>query len=122
MMNRPYAKKFTDPSLARQSEKDQCDINLIIKRFEKTGILPSPTRQPIWADTTTLPDFREMMDTVTRGTAAFERLPAQVRDYFSNDPARFYEFAADEQNIPELRRLGILPEDTPPEQPPEAAT
>lgn len=38
---RPHSIHFTQPSLARPSFKDECDINRIVDRFTQTGLLPS---------------------------------------------------------------------------------
>lgn len=37
-------------SMTHQSHKDLCDINKIVKRFERTGELPPPTREAQYAD------------------------------------------------------------------------
>ena len=37
-------------SLADQSFKEDCDVNVIISRYKKTGQLPSSVKQGIYAD------------------------------------------------------------------------
>ena len=36
---RPYSITFTQPTLAQQHSKDEVDINLIMARYIKTGVL-----------------------------------------------------------------------------------
>ena len=44
---------FTEPSLAKQAFKEQCDINNVLKRYNATGILDHVTSmQPVYADLT----------------------------------------------------------------------
>ena len=36
---RPHAITFTEPSLTRQSFKDECDVNKIVQRYTETGMI-----------------------------------------------------------------------------------
>jgi len=48
---RPHAIVFTQPSLTRQSFKDECDVNLIVKRYTETGMINHiPRRTPEYGD------------------------------------------------------------------------
>jgi len=38
--------KFTQPSLTRQSFKDECDVNQIVKRYTETGMINHIPRTP----------------------------------------------------------------------------
>jgi len=114
-----------DPSLTKQSEMDACDVNLILKRYERTGALPDMIKEnPQWGDFSALPDFQEAQAIVIHATAQFEALDAHVRARFANDPAQFLAFATDKANLEEMRKLGLakpaLP-DAPPAVAPGAA-
>ena len=41
-------------SMTRQSEKASADVNAIVERFARTGIMPPNTKQPIYDDVTGL--------------------------------------------------------------------
>jgi len=98
-----------DPSLTKQSEKASCDINTILKRYEKTGILPDLIKQdPRYGDFSDMPTFQEAQAIVIHATAQFEALDAPLRKRFGNDPAEFLAFASDKANIDEMRKLGLL--------------
>jgi len=48
---RPHAIVFTQPSLTRQSFKDECDVNLIVKRYTETGMINHiPRSTPQYGD------------------------------------------------------------------------
>jgi len=48
---RPHAIKFTEPSLTRQSFKDECDVNQIVKRYTETGMINHiPRTKPQYGD------------------------------------------------------------------------
>lgn len=50
MTDRKHALKFTDPSLAKPSFADECDINNIVERFTRTGVLPEQRGNPQYGD------------------------------------------------------------------------
>lgn len=40
-----------------QHEKENCDVNRIIERYDRTGILPMPKRQGVYADVSKLNEY-----------------------------------------------------------------
>lgn len=93
------------PSMTRQADAESCDINTIMKRYEKTGVLPPYTSPGFFADVSALGDFHVVTDTVAKVTAVFEQLPAALRSEFGNDVAEFVNWATDPQNAGELKSL-----------------
>lgn len=110
-----------DKSLAQQSQKEEADINVIVRRFGLTGEVPSNVRVPLQSDFVDLISYQECLNAVRDAEAEFMKLPAQVRSRFENDPAQFVEFctasAIDKDtgelvlaNRAELEKLGLLKE------------
>lgn len=99
-----------DKSLTRQSEAQDADINVIVKRFNVTGQLPQGLRLPTYADFDGIFDFRTAMDAVRAAEAAFLQVPAEIRARFGNDPHLFVQFCSNPENLGELRKLGLAPE------------
>lgn len=97
------------PSLTRTEFQEDCDINHLMARFEKTGVISHINqRQPIYADLSEMPDtLEEALAQLEAGKAAFMSLPAAVRREFDNDPVEFVAFAADPDNIDQLREWGL---------------
>lgn len=112
------------PSLTRQSEKDNCDINLIVKRYAETGIMPSNLTPGMYADVSQIGDYRTALHTVMEADRMFQQLPAHIRAAFDNDAATFLDAFNDETNRPRLEELGLLPktETTVDETTPPAST
>lgn len=108
---RPHAITFTQPSMAKQSFKGECDINTIMKRFEKDAVLEHVSNvQGRYGDFTAMPgDFQEAMALVTNAREMFLTIPARIRERFHNDPGEFLDFAQDPENESQLRELGLLP-------------
>lgn len=104
----PLRLQFVRPDRTKQSFKDECDINVILKRFEATGQLEHVAkRAPSYGDVPAL-DFREAMDLVVKARADFAQLPSAIRDRFGNDPGQLLAFLEDPKNREEGVRLGIL--------------
>lgn len=102
-----------DVSLARDSFREESDINTIVRRFHLTGELPSNIRAPLNGDFVDVPDFKTAMNLVRQGQESFDAMPAEVRARFHNDPAEFVEFCSTEGNEAELKKLGLVFEKAP---------
>lgn len=98
------------PSRTRQEFKDEADINVIMSRYQATGLPPGYVNQaePQYGDITQI-DYMSSLNTVRAATEAFQALPARLRDRFSNDPSNFISFVNDEGNRAEAEKLGLVP-------------
>lgn len=97
-----------DASLANQSSAEECDINVIVRRFGLTGQVPNQgIRLPTYQDFEDIFDFQTAMNAVRAAEQEFMKVPADIRSRFGNDPQQFVEFCSDEKNIDELRKLGL---------------
>ena len=117
---RKYAKVFNQPSLTKQSFKDECDVNQVMKRFNKTGVLDHTNpRRPVYADVSNFTDYQTSVGIVLRAHESFENLPAEIRAKFENDPGKLLEFIDDPANAEEAIELGIIPNPEASEPPPQ---
>lgn len=107
-----------DESLAVQSERDECDINIIVRRFGLTGVLPSGVRQPTYGDFVGVSDYQSALAVIESADESFYAMPADVRARFGNDPAQFVDFCSDPANLSEMRKLGLAVPETPEPLPP----
>ncbi|QXP44343.1 MAG: internal scaffolding protein [Arizlama microvirus] len=96
------------PSATKISHKDECDINSIMRRYEKTGILPDLIKaQPEYGDFAQMASFQEAQNIVVLANEQFAALSAHVRERFGNSPAKFLEFAQNPRNQEEMVSLGL---------------
>lgn len=103
----PYRLECGD-GLTKQSFKDECDINNILKKYEKTGILEHRAKyEGQYADVTGTVDYQTALNTVRDAEAAFMSLPASIRTEFENDPHEFLEFAQNPENEEALIEMGL---------------
>lgn len=97
------------PSMTKQSFKDESDINVIMRRFQRDGVLPLPKAEPRWEDFTSVDDYHASMNTVKAAEAAFADLPAYIRHAMGNSAENLLEFLSDEENREEAIELGLIP-------------
>lgn len=107
------------PSLTRQEFAEECDVNALMARYEKTGMqIPSHmSREPQYLDLSDVPDLHSAMNVMREAEAAFMQLPAHVRLEFGNDAIRFVEFAEDKENLEQMRAWGLAKPAEPPPAP-----
>lgn len=95
-----------DASLTHQSEKDETDINFIVARARRTGMLPAAT-EGFYGDFTNIPDLGEAFRTVELANQSFLGLPSDIRKRFNNNPAEFGSWLVNPANLDEARKLGL---------------
>lgn len=99
----------TEPSLTQQSDAVSADINVIMRRYTKTGVLPPAKNPAQFGDFSQITDFRTALDQIREAQEAFSALPSRIRSRFQNNAAAFVEFAANPDNLDELKKLDLLP-------------
>lgn len=110
-----------ESDVAVQSARDETDINVIVRRYGVTGMLPQVAVPPSYGDFDGVFDFQSAMNLVVAAQHSFASLDAGVRKRFGNDPAEFVKFCEDRDNLPEMRKMGLaipeVKEDTTPVPP-----
>lgn len=102
---------FTLPSMTEQNHKAECEINTIIARYKRTGILPDMfrnVREGHYGDFSKVGDFQTAQQQVKAAEAAFMDLPAEFRLKFQNDPVRFLDFVDNPENHDACVKMGIF--------------
>jgi len=103
---------------AKQSFKNECDINLIMAKFAKTGVITHVNRHEGTYGEVPSQTYHEAMEIVRNANEMFSEVPAAVRKKFGNSPEAFLEFVSNPENVEEMRKLGIAkPAYVPPPDP-----
>lgn len=105
-------KQFTKPSRTKQAFRDECDVNLIMKRFKRDCGVDFLNRfqgyvDGNFGDFSNVTDYRTALDQLVQAEEMFMMLPSSVRSEFHNDPANFLDFVADPKNEKRLVDLGL---------------
>lgn len=103
-----FSKLFVKPSMTKQEFKDECDINVLMIRYQKTGLFPQhPGSQPRFVSNIDAPDYQTALNIVITAQDEFASLNSELRKRFDNDPAKFLEFVSDPANADELVALKL---------------
>lgn len=102
-----------EPTRAKQSFKTECDINHIVNMYKKKGVIThlNPA-EPRYGFAPSI-DLQTALTITAESIQAFESMPAEVRNRFSNDPVKFVAFLEDPDNEAELRKMRLLPPKSP---------
>jgi len=103
--------KFKGSGLTKQEFKDESDINQIMARYMRTGLIDNVTNK--------LPQFQDLdgqtftdaMQIVAESKSLFADLPSSIRNEFENNPAKFLDFVHDPENRPRMAEMGLLNEE-----------
>lgn len=96
-----------EPSMTQQADAEDSDINVIMRKYNASGMVPGVLQPGIYGDFSNVGDYKTAVERVNAANEAFMALPADVRDRFGNDPDKFIKFATDEKNLEEIRKMGL---------------
>ncbi len=105
------ALELSSESNVEQSHVNECNINDIIARYNKSGLFPQRSGTPTYGDFTGATDFHDAQNRIVEAKNQFMELPADIRALFDNDPGQLLEFVLDADNKAEAVELGLLPKD-----------
>jgi phage internal scaffolding protein len=96
-------------SMTQQSFKQECDINYILRKAHKTGLIEHVnTYQGDYSDVSNVPTYQEALQVLHDADSAFSSLPSDLRKRFSNDPQEFLDFVHNPDNTNAMAEMGLL--------------
>jgi hypothetical protein len=98
----------TQRELTEQAHKKQCDMNFILRKYQKTGLIDHVKQHQGRYDDVSVQDFTEAMHTVSEANQMFESLPSFIRQKVGGTVEGFLDFVQNPNNKEELARLGML--------------
>lgn len=108
------------PSETVQSDKHDADINVIYRKFAKTGLIDSLNSAEVnYMDISEFTDFADAMRNIRVAEMEFMKLPSKVREIFNHDPAEWLDAAHDPEKRQALVEAGFI--EGPPVSAPEGA-
>lgn len=101
-------------SRTHQSFKDECNINSIMAKWQKTGLVSHLAKNPpTFGNFDQAIDFQSAQNMVLEAQATFDALSSAVRERMHHDPQEFVDFMDNPENTEEAIKLGLLPEPIP---------
>lgn len=100
----------------QQNHKRECDVNYIIAKYDKTGIISRVQQIEARYGDVTGADFRKAQDLVLNAQNMFDQLPADIKKRFDQNAGKLLEFMENEENRGEAIKLGLIKASTPEEK------
>jgi len=80
------------PSLTKQSFVESCDINTIMAKYQRTGMVDHVAiHGPRYGDFNGI-EFHQAQNIVAQGQTMFNELPSSIREKFEHDPSKFLDY------------------------------
>jgi len=104
----------SEPTVAKQSFADECDINKMIERHRRNGGVWDhlAKREPTYGDFSRAEDLHTAMNHVADAEAQFMELPSGVRALCENSAEELLRALADPERTAELVEAGLPMVDT----------
>jgi len=92
---------------AKQEFKNDADINSIMKKFQKTGIITHVNKHQGQYGDMSPQTLHESLNTVRTAETMFNELPSSIRNKFENQPGQFLEYVQDPKNYADAKAIGL---------------
>lgn len=113
---------FPTEGRTKQSFKAECDINTIMARYMRTGLLDHVQQGAARYLDVTGADFYDAQNLVAGARSMFFGMPSHLREQFDNDPGQFLEFMENPANAQEAIKMGLRAAPEAPSYPPSEAS
>lgn len=102
------------PTRTKQSEANDVNVNEIIKRHRRTGVVTHWSgRMPMYGDFSAQVTLQDSLNLVLEAQESFMSLPAEVRRAAKNDPVELLRMLATEEGSADLVAAGLEVEPRP---------
>lgn len=108
----PTKKDYEDSARTKQTFKDSCDINKILKKAQVKGGLAHVQKydEAVYGEFDPSLDLFVARDRIAQAEVIFNDLPAEVRREFNNDALAFIEFAGGKSNAELVEAIPAIAE------------
>jgi len=103
-----YAPPSDGTSRVQEHFKDEVDINKIVAKYRKTGVITHVQRvKEKYGEFLDIFDVAGQLDKVAKANQAFDQLPSELRNKVGNSIPKFLEYIQDPQNLDQCVKWGI---------------
>lgn len=107
-----------EPSRTQQQFRDQVNVNSIMAKYKKTGLIDHVRDNPgTYSDMTQIGSYQDALQKVINAQQTFETLPSNLRQKFGHDPQQLITFLSDDKNYDEAVQLGLVIQKEQPQTP-----
>ena len=100
----------------KQAFKDECDVNRIMAKYRKIGLLDHvAVHKGDYGDYTNSPtSYHDAVNQVLAAEEMFLTVPSKIRAQFANDPGQFLSYVSNPENKEALIKMGLANPELPP--------
>jgi len=99
--------RFTGTGRTKQAMKDECDINNIMAKYQRTGTISHFAKHEASYGFAPAVTLQESFEIVEKAREMFDELPSSVRKRFGNDVVGFLAFVQDPTNKDAMAEMGL---------------
>lgn len=104
-----YGFKCEGESRTQQQFKEECDVNNILYKYKKSGMLNHVNKtQGQFGDFANVEDYQTSLQKVMQAQQNFMELPSELRSKFNNDPSKLIDFINTKENYEECVKYGLI--------------
>ncbi len=105
---RKNAISFEDsPTRTLQAHKDESDINLIMAKYIRSGVIEHGNANSQRYGFAPAVDFREALELINEAETQFAGLPSAIRSKFDNSAEAFLAFCEQPDAVSKLVEMGV---------------
>jgi len=108
-------------SMTEQSHKEECDVNNIVEKYQRTGVIDHRSKYEPQYGFANSADLQTALNTMQTAETMFNDLPSSIRAKFDNAPGAFLDFVQDPDNHQEMYEMGLAKSPPAPKETPPAA-
>lgn len=108
---KPDTRIYCEPgsSMTKQADAAECDINNILAKVQKTGMIEHLAQgEPFYGDVTEMVDYQSAMNLINKANDLFMKMSPDIREKFENNPEKMITFLNNEANYDEAVKLGMV--------------
>lgn len=100
----------TGPARTKQAFAEECDVNSIMQKYQKEGVITHVTKHQANYGFASSNDFRESVELMGKANDMFAELPSSTRKKFDGSVENFLDWVQDPENASQLDEMGALTE------------
>lgn len=108
--------------LTKQEFKDDCDINKIMDKYQRTGVINHLAKHGEQYGEIVAADLMEAHLISEQAGVMFRELPSSLRNRFNGSPVEFLEFVQNPENRDEMIEMGLMEKPRETLKPPETTS
>lgn len=89
------------------SYASRANIRNIVSGIRRKKVVPNVSEKMYDGDMTEMPDLMTVMNAIEKGKSLFMNMPSKTREFFGNDPVKYFQFIQKREKTPAEMQMGV---------------